>query len=317
MNRSLLCRSLLVFYWLTGSCLIPLQAQPTGSFEIEVPLGLETHILAFHVPLTYNPQIAYPLIVGLHGGGGTGTGYRNYLTDVAENFPAVVVCPDNNGTTFSGPAEQLILTAIDTASKLYHINLSKVVLNGYSMNGFEVYRLGLSSFYSFFGIIPYNSVMLSSWISQLNLNSDVPACICEGSLDSYYPLNFQIYNTLISNGGSAFFQAIPNVDHDLDAHFAPAVLKCMQVIDSLQGAVGTPDPENLMKMDIFPNPSGASLHIRFQTEILPDFLWVTDILGRKIMDSIQTLDLPSLKSGIYLLLTQKDDARQTFRFIKK
>ncbi|HRY34170.1 MAG TPA: T9SS type A sorting domain-containing protein [Bacteroidales bacterium] len=301
-------------------------AQPAGSFEIQLNLGLETYELAFHVPSGYNPQNPAFLIVGMHGGGGSGKGYRSHLLSVAEAWPAVLVCPDNNGNSFNGPGEQLLLKAIDTAMQLYNIDPNRLILNGFSMNGFQTYRLGLQPLYPFYGFIPYNAVIQIPWISQLNLSSNVPACICEGSLDFYLNENIQVYDSLTANGTRAYFNLLPGTGHDLDTAFPAAILRCLQVIDSIQLVSGNAEPGfHNSSTVIFPNPADSWTMIHRPGGSPLGRLTVFDMTGREVsakcriafFPSGYRLDISLLSRGIYILNEMIAGECKTYRLIKQ
>ncbi len=318
----------------SGICLLILQvslmnvvhAQPSGSFEIQINLGLETYELACYVPSGYNPQNPHYLIVGMHGGGGSGKGYRSHLVDVAESWPAVVVCPDNNGNSFSGPGEQLLLKAIDTALQMCNIDPNRVVLNGFSMNGFQAYRLGLQPLYPFYGFIPYNAVIQIPWISQLNLGSNVPACICEGSLDFYLSENLQVFDSLTANGTRAYFNILPGTAHDLDTAFPPAILRCMQVIDSIQFVTGA--RENLIvpgTSSLYPNPAMSTVRISRPAENDCRLIRIFDCLGREHTGACMfdeqpegcLINIRSLSNGLYIVHVKGAKESSTLRFLKQ
>lgn len=123
--------------------------------EIELTLEVNGQTRAFelHVPADYDPSQAYPLIFGLHGGGGTAAAFRGYAgLDQAVGSEAIVVYPEGlfeEGTTAQvwrlDPAGEDFVFFDALRSYLFDnlcVDKSRVFATGWSMGGYMANGLG-------------------------------------------------------------------------------------------------------------------------------------------------------------------------------
>ena len=93
-----------------------------------------------YVPDDYDPQNEYPLLVYLHGSGQDDRALFN--TDFPkEGF--VVLAPNGRGTSncyATSEAQVDIMEAIQDVRRQYSINDDRIILSGFSMGGYGVYR---------------------------------------------------------------------------------------------------------------------------------------------------------------------------------
>ena len=104
-----------------------------------------------HLPPSYSPSVAYPLVFNLHGFGSNSTQQQLYsaMDAVADTAGFIVAYPNAISgqwdIIFSGsPVDDVgfINTLLDSLIARYHIDTTHVYATGMSMGGFMTYRLG-------------------------------------------------------------------------------------------------------------------------------------------------------------------------------
>ncbi|HMJ11988.1 MAG TPA: alpha/beta hydrolase-fold protein [Polyangiaceae bacterium] len=106
---------------------------------------------ALHVPRGVDPSAArrYPLIVVLHGYGGSPSGVLSAFFDAPAHAPSVqhpsfVLAPHAHGNAFyRGPSEHEVLRALAWVRDQYPIDPDRITLTGVSMGGTGTAELGL------------------------------------------------------------------------------------------------------------------------------------------------------------------------------
>lgn len=105
------------------------------------------------VPSSYDPLVATPLVVALHGGGpggkdgklvtGNGQEAMNFYQDLAEEWGWVVVCPSALVAQWSSREnEPLVDATIEEMRLLFNVDESRIYLTGHSMGGFGTWYWG-------------------------------------------------------------------------------------------------------------------------------------------------------------------------------
>jgi len=96
---------------------------------------------SIYVPDNFNPDKTYPLLVYLHGSGNDDTVLE--ATPKIDNDTFIIIAPNGRGTSncFATTDSQTdIIESIDDVCKNYKIDTSKIILSGFSMGGYGVYR---------------------------------------------------------------------------------------------------------------------------------------------------------------------------------
>jgi len=147
--------------------------QPTGyaptksgvqhGLKLNVPASVSNKPVEYSlvVPTRYTPNQLWPLVIGLHGGGGgTGSGAQHIqLLMSAYSQPVFIVCPTSVdlGDKFywrNPKNESMLDLLVKELSKQFPIDPDKVYLTGYSMGGIGTYYLGTRNVDRYAGIAP-------------------------------------------------------------------------------------------------------------------------------------------------------------------
>lgn len=113
------------------------------------------------LPPNYDKETPCPLIVALHGSGGTGREMARIWKDVAAKAGAVLVCPDalrplGDGYqwTFRDEAEWMVLRTIERMSATHRIDPARIVITGFSQGANVCFDVGIKHSAKFCGVIP-------------------------------------------------------------------------------------------------------------------------------------------------------------------
>jgi hypothetical protein len=205
-------------------------AQKTGVFSTSIIYGGKKHTIAYSVPESYDQSKKYPMVIGMHGCGQAATIFRNAIKGFATYYNAIVMCPDNFGNEISEFG--LIKNSIDSAKALYNIDTTMVFLTGFSCNGSETIRLGLSYNYKFKGIMPWDPY--TQGIGNFsNYDVNMPIVIAAGNIDPSFNMDLTLYDSLKIHGSRVHLIVVPGVAHEMPSSLLSIMLKCYQyLVDS-------------------------------------------------------------------------------------
>jgi phospholipase/carboxylesterase len=155
---------------LTWRMLRPTEGFYTSAVQLEEPLPIRTFL-----PVGYEPNYPYPLLVFFHGQGGDEEqvsrfaphlSRRNYLC-ISLRGPERVG-PRGEGRpgyswgqdgSLDGPIEDYVLRAVEQTRRCYHVHSERVYLAGFCEGATLAYRMGLSNPEKFAGVISLNGTM--------------------------------------------------------------------------------------------------------------------------------------------------------------
>jgi len=113
------------------------------------------------LPPAFDPARPAPLIVALHGYGGSAKGMIRVWKNVAAQFGAILIAPEaldpageGHSWTVSYESEHLVLRAIEEARKAQNIDPKKVVVTGFSQGAMLTFDVALTHPKLFAGAIP-------------------------------------------------------------------------------------------------------------------------------------------------------------------
>jgi polyhydroxybutyrate depolymerase len=189
----------LIASWLNGEE-IELDNQPVTRLP-------RTHVL--YLPMSYDGD-ALPLVVALHGRPDTGAGFAS-ITDLgvlAESEGFAAVFPDGiqnqwnylgafvEGGEFSIPNDIIYLEALpETIAQAVNIDLSRVILTGFSNGGFMTYRIACEISHPYSGFAIVGAQMYPDFELQCNASRPVPILIIHGTADISIDFNGIVHST--------------------------------------------------------------------------------------------------------------------------
>ena len=104
-----------------------------------------------YVPRSYAPEIPTPLVLMLHGAGGTGRGSMGPLLPFADTFRFMLLAPDARLETWDvlrggfGPDVEFIDRALGQTFSRYNVDSSRVAVGGFSDGASYALSIGLGN----------------------------------------------------------------------------------------------------------------------------------------------------------------------------
>jgi phospholipase/carboxylesterase len=143
-----------------------------------------------YVPAGYTPSVAMPLIVWLHGAGGSGQVSAN-LASLADEFGYLVLAPDSREWTWDailgrfGPDVEFIRAALDSTFERCRVDRQRITLAGFSDGASYALSLGIS-----FGDVFRHIYAGSPGLMQpIEVNGKPPIFISHGLQDQTMPID--------------------------------------------------------------------------------------------------------------------------------
>lgn len=115
----------------------------TSSYELEQG-SVITQVVWYQIPMSYTGGVSVPLLIGLHGMGGTGEWTRDYLAAEANNRGWLLAAPDMHGHHYVNHgkfalgwigAQHDIIDTIEYMASEYEVDPSRIYVVGGSMGG--------------------------------------------------------------------------------------------------------------------------------------------------------------------------------------
>lgn len=169
------------------------------------------------LPQGYNASRAYPLIMGLHGAGGSALDYCRLWQDEANNYGFIVACLQSNDSTGWWPfaANVTTMAIIHEMQKGY--NISDIFLSGFSAGARLSYDVSLWNPHVFKGI----SIVSGSffWMPSPNELKNAKGqhyYVFHGAHDTVRPLSDGTVppKTLAQYGANVTFTVLQNHGHE-------------------------------------------------------------------------------------------------------
>jgi predicted peptidase len=127
-------------------------AGPQGFMIKQIARGERVRKYGMFVPLAYDPNQAYPVIIFLHGLGEGGNdahanmrvGLAPFVHDREATFPFICIFPQSSSGSWNENSEAAldVIAELDQVSKDYHVDADRVCLTGLSTGGYGTWAIG-------------------------------------------------------------------------------------------------------------------------------------------------------------------------------
>ncbi len=162
---------------------------PTGLQQgLEIGHNDKSYPYALYVPESAQPGDSLPLMVILHGMGGSGD---NTIPPWVERLAGdyIILCPSYPmGAWWAEPAEDLVFKLIKQVEKDYPVDPNRVFLAGLSNGAIGAYMIGMFYPDQFAGIIPIASGITPRYMHFLVNLKNTPTYIIQGVHDPVFPI---------------------------------------------------------------------------------------------------------------------------------
>jgi len=187
---------------------------------------------SIYVPETYTPDVAWPLVMALHGGAGNGRGFLwSWLRD-ARSHGAILVAPTALGDTWAlqGPdADTPNLSRIlELVRGRWNVDPGRLLLTGMSDGGTFSYVSGLEGGSPFTHLAPISAAFhpILAQMADRDRLSGLPIHIVHGVLDWMFPVDMarEAQRFLSAAGAAVTYREIADLSHTYPRELNPEIL---------------------------------------------------------------------------------------------
>lgn len=174
-----------------------------------------------YVPETYTPDRAWPLVMALHGGSGTGRGFLwSWLRD-ARSRGVILAAPTSIGSTWALMGEDFdtpnLARILDAVRSSWSIDPRRLLLTGMSDGGTFSYVSGLEAESPFTHLAPVSAAFhpLLLQMADADRMRELPIHIIHGALDWMFPVELarQAQRVLARAGAKVTYREIQDLSH--------------------------------------------------------------------------------------------------------
>ncbi len=206
-----------------------------GQFDTTYTFNGEGRAISFYIPTTYQSDLKYNVLIGLHGAGDTCSNYRNDLINTLKWDTlfknTILIFPDggsDRSKDFYSPAgdEAFIDTVLNYAKNNFNIDDKNITLQGFSLGGRSALKYGLEYPEKFNGLILNSPAMQCpqdvqnksgfSLIYNYENSANIPITITHGTNDIGFLKTIKMLaDTLVNRNTRMLYFRIPNMQHTI------------------------------------------------------------------------------------------------------
>ena len=143
---------------------------------------------ALFLPEPSEPNEKIPLVVVLHGLGGSGANTIPKWVERLDNKVAVLCPTYPMGAWWARPAEEMVLNLIDETREKYNIDSERIFLAGLSNGAIGAYMIGMFYPDRFAGLIPIAGSITPRYMHFLVNLRNTPIYMIQGAHDPIFPI---------------------------------------------------------------------------------------------------------------------------------
>ncbi len=186
-----------------------------------------------YVPEYYTPDRAWPLVMALHGGSGTGRTFLwSWLAD-ARSFGAVLVSPTATGNTWALLGDDAdtpnLARILEFVRGRYNIDPTKLLLTGMSDGGTFCYVAGLEHGSPFTHLAPIAATFhpLMAEMADAERLQRLPVFLVHGRLDWMFPVQVarQTRDALSAAGADVSYHELDDLSHCYPSEMNARILR--------------------------------------------------------------------------------------------
>lgn len=177
--------------------------------------------VSLYVPETYDPGVAHPLVVALHGGSGHGRAFLwSWLRD-CRSAGALLLSPTSSGPTWAitgpDPDTPSLARMVEGVRSRWNIDPARILLTGMSDGGTFSYVSGLEPGSPFTHLAPVSAAfhpMLAQMADGARVQG-LPIHIAHGALDWMFPVAMaqEAARALTAAGAAVTYREIADLSH--------------------------------------------------------------------------------------------------------
>ncbi|MCF6155091.1 MAG: hypothetical protein E3K36_07520 [Candidatus Brocadia sp.] len=201
-------------------------SQQSGIHRELAPVGEKKGEYFAYIPPTYVPDRSWPVVLALHGVGGSGYGQvMAWLKSSARKDEFIFVAPTyGSGLWWKEEPERFVLSVLKKVKQDYHVDTNRVYLTGFSSGGHGVWYLAIR-YPSLFAAI--NPVAGECPLPSLLVNLiQVPVFIIHGDRDTVIPVEAarDANSRLERLGYNVVYKELPELKHQFPVNETDQIL---------------------------------------------------------------------------------------------
>ena len=176
---------------------------------------------SIYVPEDYDPALAYPLVMALHGGAGHGRLFLWSWLREARGRDVILVAPTAIGDTWSLMEPQVdsghLGIVLESVARRWSIDRSRLLLTGMSDGGTFTLLSGLDDASPFTHLAPvaasFHPLLLA--VTEPERVAGLPVYLVHGALDWMFPVSMgrAARDALVAAGASVTYREIADLSH--------------------------------------------------------------------------------------------------------